>query len=260
MDAIIGRLEKFVDGLESITKSLGLLQEQHARLRDEIESISDLESLRLLRDASNHGSSLHDVLDTASRRLVSVAESIRERRTVDSNSVSHGPESYVTAKSNLSITTGSILSDTPPVPDAWPNSNLALNARRQYEHPSLSSQLQYVDPALATHRIPEWGQFEGKVYLPPPQECLENQLESELKNKCVCKECAAKGIPLIFCLTNGKGDHCMGPSWVKILRLFLGQLKDTKKDASHPNNRVADQIQPSDSASMHNTAKPTCLE
>jgi hypothetical protein len=156
-----------------------------------------------------------------------------------------GPGSYVSAKSNLSITTGSILSDTPPGAGAWPNSNLALNARLQYEHPSLNSQLQYEDPALATHRIPEWGQSEGEVYLPPSQECLENQLESELKNRCVCKECAAKGIPLIFCLTNGKGDHCMGPSWVEIVSACsLGQPEDTKKDVLPPKNRVADLIQP----------------
>ena len=122
-EGVINRLEKFVDGLESITKSLGLLQEQRARLRDEIESISDLESLRLLRDASSHRSSQHDVSDTASRRLITAAEPIAEQRTLTSTSILLGTaDSFVTAETRLSTATKSLISEEPPLPGAWPKS------------------------------------------------------------------------------------------------------------------------------------------
>ncbi|KAL5320085.1 hypothetical protein ACEPPN_013147 [Leptodophora sp. 'Broadleaf-Isolate-01'] len=49
----IDRLREYVDGLESITKSLGLLADQRTRLNDEIENISDVERLKLLHDANS---------------------------------------------------------------------------------------------------------------------------------------------------------------------------------------------------------------
>lgn len=78
-EVVVGRLKDFVDGLESITVSLGLLEEQHDRLREEIESIADAQDLRLLRDASSrHGTSEYDISDTASRRLLTLTGSIIE--------------------------------------------------------------------------------------------------------------------------------------------------------------------------------------
>lgn len=108
--SLIGRLEKFVDGLESITKSLGLLQEQHERLRVEIESISDMGSLRLLRDASSHASSQLEVSGAASRRLTYVAQSIRTGTT----------NSYKTAETTQSSVIGSWRSEERPIPGSWP--------------------------------------------------------------------------------------------------------------------------------------------
>ncbi|KIM96767.1 hypothetical protein OIDMADRAFT_44348 [Oidiodendron maius Zn] len=97
---MINRLKDFVDGLESITKSLGLLEEQHARLREEIDTISDVKSLRLLRDASSsHSSMQQDVSDTA--------------RTA---------ESFVTAETMQSTEIESVLSDELYLPGAWPKS------------------------------------------------------------------------------------------------------------------------------------------
>lgn len=58
----IARLKGFIDGLESVTRSLVTLEAQRARLEDEIESVSDVQSLRLLSEVA-------DVSDTASRRL-----------------------------------------------------------------------------------------------------------------------------------------------------------------------------------------------
>ena len=146
---MINRLEKFVDGLESITKSLGLLEQQHARLREEIEDLSDVQSLKLLRDASSsHHSSHYDVSDTASRRLTrTVTESILEKQTLASRSIAQGTgTSFVTAPSVLdekdtgalfaqatrlslaSVNTGtstqteSVRSVEPIIPEAWPKS------------------------------------------------------------------------------------------------------------------------------------------
>jgi hypothetical protein len=64
-EAMIDRLEEFVDQLGSTTKS-------SAQLRGEINKISDVESLRLLREVISGRSSYKDVFDTVSRRLASV--------------------------------------------------------------------------------------------------------------------------------------------------------------------------------------------
>ena len=86
-EVMIGRLKDFVDGLESVTTSLGLLAQQQARLREEIDSVSDVQSLQLLRDSSSNSlrgsSAQQDVSDTASRRLTFViAASILEREEI----------------------------------------------------------------------------------------------------------------------------------------------------------------------------------
>lgn len=127
-ERMINRLEGFVDGLENVTKALGLLHEQRARLQEEIESISDVESLRILRDASSshHSSnraSQRNVSDTASRCLDIVAESIAEKQTVASISItSDSTPSFITAKTRPSKGTQSLLSEELPLPGAWPKS------------------------------------------------------------------------------------------------------------------------------------------
>jgi hypothetical protein len=63
----IARLRGFIDGLESVTRSLVAVEAQRNRLREEIESISDIDSLRLLCDASSRDS--QDISETASLRL-----------------------------------------------------------------------------------------------------------------------------------------------------------------------------------------------
>ncbi|KAL5323474.1 hypothetical protein ACEPPN_008011 [Leptodophora sp. 'Broadleaf-Isolate-01'] len=103
----ISRLKDLVDGLESITVSLGLLEQQHARLREEIESISDSRSLRLLRDASSrHSSSQQVVSDTASQRLLDIVGSYVERQsgetTFTCSVVTATTGSFVTARTRPS--------------------------------------------------------------------------------------------------------------------------------------------------------------
>lgn len=130
---MIDRLEKFVDGLESITKSLGLLQEQHARLREEIDSIPDVESLRLLRDASSHASSQRAISDTASHRLTTVSESLYsaslQNRTIDS---------FYTAPSRPSARVSSGQSEELQIPGSWPKFIASDREPRELRMPPLS--------------------------------------------------------------------------------------------------------------------------
>jgi hypothetical protein len=123
-ESMLNRLKEFVDGLESITKSLGLLQEQHRRLRQEIESISDTQSLRLLQDASSrHSSSQREVSDAASQRLITVAELFSDIPTLDfSSQFPAMTDSFATARSKLSSVSGSLLVEEQHVPCAFPGS------------------------------------------------------------------------------------------------------------------------------------------
>jgi ubiquitin-protein ligase len=106
-EVMINRLEKYVDGLEKLTDSLGRLEQ---RLREEIDTISDVQSLILLRDASSshRSSSQQDVSDTASRRLTS----------------------FVTAKIRTSSVLGSLPSHDLPVPGAWPSSLMSITSAK----------------------------------------------------------------------------------------------------------------------------------
>lgn len=119
---IVDRLREYVDGLESITKSLGLLADQRARLNDEIENISDVESLKLLRDSNSAqlASAQHDITETASRRLITVAESIFEQKALGSGSVmGKEDDSFHTANSRppgLDSTINLF------IPGSWPKS------------------------------------------------------------------------------------------------------------------------------------------
>jgi len=73
----IARLRGFIDGLESVTRTLSVLEDQKARLIEEINSITDIASLELVRDAC----STRDLSETASQRL-----SFLDRGTIQSQS------------------------------------------------------------------------------------------------------------------------------------------------------------------------------
>ena len=103
-EALITRLKGFVDALESVTQSLkGVLEHQQTRLREEIESVSDAESLRLLRDAS--ASSVQRpktvssiiVSSAASQRLVTLNASVSDRALPSNIGSSSLAETYYTA-------------------------------------------------------------------------------------------------------------------------------------------------------------------
>ena len=63
----IERLKSLIDGLEKVSESLGVLDLQRQRMQAAIESLDDVNSLRLVRDASAR--SQQGLSDTASQRL-----------------------------------------------------------------------------------------------------------------------------------------------------------------------------------------------
>jgi ubiquitin-protein ligase len=120
-EEIINRLEKFVDGLENITKSLQSLTDLHAQLQEEVEDISDAQSLKLLRDASSRSSS-NVPSGSSSRRLINdVAESVLEQRTVATQSIGSGI-SFVTASAGRLTIKESLQSADIRIPGAYPDS------------------------------------------------------------------------------------------------------------------------------------------
>lgn len=68
----IERLKSLIGGLESVTKSLGVSDIQHSRMRDEIDSLDNIDDLRMIEVVSQH--SLPDVSDTASRRITMIQD------------------------------------------------------------------------------------------------------------------------------------------------------------------------------------------
>ena len=64
-EGIVKRLRSFIDGLQDITKALGVGPDQRARLKEEIESVADVESLRLIRDATGQ----EEISGVASQQL-----------------------------------------------------------------------------------------------------------------------------------------------------------------------------------------------
>ena len=105
---MITRLRGFVDGLENITRSLkGVMEKQQTRFREEIESVSDVESLRLLCDVSLNGKRNHSetassriLSDTASQQLASLDDTSARGSTVASHPPSLSVDTtYYTAPS-----------------------------------------------------------------------------------------------------------------------------------------------------------------
>lgn len=66
-EVMISRLRDLIDALESITQSLGLKSQQHKMLQEEIDKVTDVGSLILLREAT--ADSETEISDAANRRL-----------------------------------------------------------------------------------------------------------------------------------------------------------------------------------------------
>ncbi|KAK0725113.1 prion-inhibition and propagation-domain-containing protein [Lasiosphaeris hirsuta] len=106
---LITAIRELLDSLESITTALGLLQQQQAALVEEVESLSDTKSLRLLQTVASRSSAsaaLKAISDTASYRISLIESSIDGRSfhtalthraaTAPSTiySVAHAPNAY----------------------------------------------------------------------------------------------------------------------------------------------------------------------
>lgn len=111
---VVANIRELMDGLEGITSTLGVLQQQQALLTKEIESISDTQSLRLLQQvACSDGASI-------SLRLASETASIRLSLmddTIPNGTIRSTETSYYTALSHLretSIQHSVIMEDMEP--------------------------------------------------------------------------------------------------------------------------------------------------
>lgn len=83
-ESIVKRLRGFIDGLQDISKSLGVFSDQQARLKEEIESISDTENLQLICNAVGQ----EDLADVARQqlRLQAMSCGTREPGPLENNS------------------------------------------------------------------------------------------------------------------------------------------------------------------------------
>lgn len=81
---LVENITQVIDGLESITTPLGILAQQWTRLEEEIDSLSDAESLRLLQEIGSSDRApgvLRAISETASARLTFVTSSSRSYHT-----------------------------------------------------------------------------------------------------------------------------------------------------------------------------------
>ena len=137
----IDRLKSLIDGLESITESLGVLEVQRSRMREEIDSIDDVDDLRLIEAASSH--SQPDISDTASRRILLIENgSIEPSRRMTASSI---VQTFHTAEENAATEA----SKTTISADA--NDISTETADEVPQHQRILAQL-----SLSAARAPQW--------------------------------------------------------------------------------------------------------
>ena len=121
----IERLKSLIDGLEKVSESLGVLELQRRKMQVEIESLDDVDSLRLVRDASAH--SQQRLSDTASQRLLvlEIASSTGQTSLNDS-------PSFYTARETQYVGTSLDPPDWPSIPSVvtrFRGSSMTQNSR-----------------------------------------------------------------------------------------------------------------------------------
>lgn len=82
--SLVDNIREIIDALEGITSALGMLERQQTMLANEIESLSDTQSLELLQEvgSSRHAPEvLQTVSETASLRLTAITSSSRSYHT-----------------------------------------------------------------------------------------------------------------------------------------------------------------------------------
>lgn len=124
----IEQLKSLIDGLEKVSESLGVLHVQQSRMRTEIESLDDVDSLRLIRDASTD--SQHDVSDTASHRLLSVENaSAKEHASSTANTAESFHSAVESQLSRINQNHSSALPISEDKSDSRMQSSLPQNSR-----------------------------------------------------------------------------------------------------------------------------------
>ena len=133
----IERLKSLIDGLEKVSESLGVLELQRRNMQIEIESMDDVDSLRLVRDASAY--SQRGLSDTASQRLLilDTAYSMGQASLNDSLSFYTGRETQSSGPSLDSPDRPSTPSDASWCTDSLmtQNSRIMANIRKTAAHP-----------------------------------------------------------------------------------------------------------------------------
>ena len=133
----IERLKSLIEGLEKVSESLGVLELQRRKMQIEIESMDDVDSLRLVRDASAY--SQRGLSDTASQRLLilDTASSTGQASLDDSLSFYTGRETQCTGPSLDPPDRPSTPSDASWCTDSimTQNSRIMANIRKTAAHP-----------------------------------------------------------------------------------------------------------------------------
>ncbi|KAK0627469.1 ubiquitin-conjugating enzyme/RWD-like protein [Immersiella caudata] len=125
---LLTSIKNLIDGLESVTASLGVLERQRARWVEEIESISDTQSLRLLQNISSVASSgvLQLVSDRASQRISCITSGSRTYHTAPSEARDPSTISIRTATGPVHTRSGIA---GPEMPKIAEESNIPQNQR-----------------------------------------------------------------------------------------------------------------------------------
>ncbi|KAK8876817.1 hypothetical protein PGQ11_001763 [Apiospora arundinis] len=122
-EALVDKVRKLLDGLESITNALGVLQRQRDRLLEEVDSVSDAQSLSLLQDI---GSS-----DSAPAALRAISETASARLTL----LSGDSQTYYTAKTGQTGSRHGIMSIRQKESTSRVPQEEELTARRSHDAP-----------------------------------------------------------------------------------------------------------------------------
>ena len=137
----VDRLKSLIEGLQSVTESLDVLQYQRSRMREEIDSVDNLDELRLIEEASI--GSQPDIAETASRRILLIENgSIAPSRQATASSFM---QTFHTADENAAMET----SDAVIGEDAA--DTLAGTVDKTPQHHRILAQL-----PLPAAKVPQW--------------------------------------------------------------------------------------------------------
>ena len=193
-DKFKGRVESLkglIDGLEQISDRLGVLDVQRARLRTEVESLEDVESLRLLCDAA--ADETGNAFEVASSRL-SVIEGVSIfDRSIESENATYFTAPELAAVGEADVNENAIDTEEPDSPalpaELAQNSrviaNLGLRPKSAFK-PVDNTKLAVYGSRLGTYNVVDMassGKFPG--HLSHVREAIQRQSNSFLWDEAV---------------------------------------------------------------------------